>query len=400
MKIKLSAVKKIMMHLSNQSLMIQLLALFVISSILIQLASLSLGFEKSFTIFLDPGNFNLEVNNSIIGFILLVLGILLSGTIIALITSSLEKTIRAQSLQETHQLLLEAFQTIPTILTRNLVRDLNMQTELRRLNIIDTEVQLELSKDEVIEAVRMYGELRLRKNKNNDSVTLEHFKENRSYGYFENNKSPITIISTQNYSDPGIGHFSYTVAKNLNANYIANEHFSSGSPLKRKQINFSTNEYYTNHNVDSSQELVEFYNDLTTLMGTSKIVINFGTASAERTNHIHVMFGGEKGKEGFDIENRTYDCLDCIKEFYSDLSAQLNTIGKLKVATHDELGNSNKNHLSWAIRKEFNVNVITLSMSLDIIHTDSDKVYFQTMKAVIDAIEKNLLDVPIVSHVN
>jgi F0F1-type ATP synthase delta subunit len=112
------------------------------------------------------------------------------------------------------------------------------------------------------------------------------------------------------------------------------------------------------------------------------------------------MFGGEKGKEGFDIENRTYDCLDCIKEFYSDLSAQLNTIGKLKVATHDELGNSNKNHLSWAIRKEFNVNVITLSMSLDIIHTDSDKVYFQTMKAVIDAIEKNLLDVPIVSHVN
>jgi F0F1-type ATP synthase delta subunit len=267
-----------------------------------------------------------------------------------------------------------------------------MKSELRRLNIIDTEVRLELPRDEVIDAIRMYGGLRLRKNKNNDTIELEHFNENKSYGYCENNKSPITIISTQNYSDPGIGHFSYTVAKNLNANYISNEHFSSGASLKRKQINFSTNEYYTDHTIDSPQELVDFYNDVTSLMSASKIVINFGTASAERTNHIHILFGGEKSQEGFNIANRTFDCLDCIKEFYSDLSAQLNTIGELKVATHDELGNSNNDHLSLAIRKEFNTNIITLNISLNIIHSDSDKVYFQTMKAVIDAIENNFLE--------
>jgi hypothetical protein len=389
MKIKLSALNKLMMYLSNQSLFVQLLILFAFSSILIQIASLSLGLEKTLTIFLDPGNFDLELNNTVLGFVILALGIILSGTIISLINNGLEKTVRAHTLEKTHNLLIEAFQTIPTILTRNLVRDLNIQSELRRLNIIDTEVRLELPRDEVIDAIRMYGKLRLRKNKNDDSIVLEHFNENRSYGYYENNNSPLTIISTQNYSDPGIGHFSYTIAKNLGANYISNEYFSSGSLLKRKQINFSTNEYYTNHNMNAPEELVQFYTDVSALMSTSKVVINFATASAERANHIHVMFGGEKGKQGFEIENRTIDSLDSIKDFYNDLSDQMKTIGELNVVTHDELGNSNKNHLSWAIRKEFNIDVITLSMSLNILHSDSDVLYFKSIKALCEAIEKH-----------
>lgn len=389
MKIKLSALNKLMMHLSNQSLFVQLLILFAFSSILIQIASLSLGLEKTLTIFLDPGNFDLELNNTVLGFAILALGILLSGTIISLINNGLEKTVRAHALEKTHNLLIEAFQTIPTILTRNLVRDLKIESELRRLNIIDTEVRLELPRDEVIDAIRMYGKLRLRKNKNNDSIVLEHFNENRSYGYYENNNSPITIISTQNYSDPGIGHFSYTIAKNLGVNYISNEYFSSGSLLKRKQINFSTNEYYTNHNISAPEELVQFYTDVSALMSTSKVVINFGTASAERTNHIHVMFGGEKGTQGFEIENRTIDSLDSIKDFYNDLSDQLKTIGEVNIVTHDELGNNNKNHLSWAIRKEFKIDVITISTSLKILHSDPDDLYFKTVNSLINSIKKN-----------
>lgn len=56
-----------------------------------------------------------------------------------------------------------------------------------------------------------------------DRYLLEHYPVNRRYGYFVNRGSKVTIVSTSNKSELGIGNFSYYLAKFAGFNYISKD---------------------------------------------------------------------------------------------------------------------------------------------------------------------------------
>jgi hypothetical protein len=200
------------------------------------------------------------------------------------------------------------------------------------------------------------------------------------------------MISTQNYSDAGIGHFVATLSENLNTNYISNELFSSGALLKERQLNFAINEKYLDFSHSDKEPFNQWLDDLKELINISDTVFYMGTANDKKNSEhdVHLLFGGKKGQSGFDVENPLYNDLNRLEKFYIGLKHDLNELG-FKVGTHEEFGNTNKKHLSQAIHNNFNKNVVVIYVSTKILLLEEDELYYKTVLAFVNNIKKYLM---------
>lgn len=366
---------------------IQILIFILMSALLISMFTALFGFETSMKVFLDPGNFDASVGNTlIIELILLLSGILLSGLIVGSIVNGFEKLTKDAELYDTHQLIKEAFETISSIQTRKLLKELDINSKRRLLDLLEAEIRLEITKDDIVNAIKTFGQSRLRMLKNSKDIVIEDFDANTEYGCLVNNDSKITIISTQNYSDAGIGHFSSTLAHNIKANYISNEFFSTGAPLKSKHINFANNDSYQNFSEESEIGVINsFKSDLKELVKQSSLIVYMGTSNDLRPNHIHVLFGGELGDTSVYVKNPTYNDSEKLAQGIEKLKTELAQLS-FNVATHEEFANVKSIHLSQGIHKESGVNVLTIYVSTQILWSDKDSEYFKVMKTLIDFI--------------
>lgn len=350
----------------------------------------SLGF--GILIFIDPGNYaNAFDAYPVIGMIEAIIGILFSGALISSITTSFIQWTENTRLKSLHELIEEAFQTHSSIKIRKLLEELHLNVESRNLSIIDAEIRLEIARDDIVKTIRQYRSSRLRRIKNDDTVVIENFGGNTEYGTYQNNNSDITIISTQSYSDAGIGHFTNGLAQSLDANYISNEFYSTGAPLKKLQLNFANNErYLTFQTPNETDALGKFKQDIISLSHLSDLFIYMGTSNGEREHDIHLLFGGAKGEIGFSLANTSYRDTTLLKNFYDVLHHQLTALG-LKVATHEEFDNTSDIHLSQAIARQLNKNVLTIYVSTKILWGDEEG-YYKVLSILRDSIKNQLLE--------
>ena len=232
---------------------IQLLVLIVSSYlIIIMFGFLNNSNSDSFKYFIDPSSIiDLEESNQaatrIVIIIESIIGICLTGGIISIITSLVLEITEQKRLTNIYLLIKRAFKYQSKINTRTLIKKLGITANSRSFYLHELEVALDLDRADITKVISNSRDLRLKIQKQDERILIEEFPGNTSYGsliYRESNYSGIVIVSTQNTSDNGIGHFTRTIADCLNAHYISNEYYSSGSLLEEKQINFATNEFY------------------------------------------------------------------------------------------------------------------------------------------------------------
>jgi hypothetical protein len=325
-----------------------------------------------------------------LGILEIIVGIILSSALISAITSAVIQWTEKARIHEVHHIIKDAFEGHSLIRVRKLLKENNLKARRKNLLLTEAELRLEIPKEDIIQAIQTFKGLRLRMLKVDKSIIIEDFEENTQYGVYKNQNSKTTIISTQNYSEAGIGHFAYTLNQNLNSNYISNEFYSSGALLKEKQINFSANENYLDFSHSNKEVFNKWLDDIKEVSTISDTVFYIGTASDKWENDVHLLFGGKKGQNGFDVENPIYEDLGKLEKFYNGLKLDLDELG-FNVGTHQSFGNTNKKHLSQAIHNNFNKNVVVLYISTKILWLEEDELYYKTIIAFVNNIKKYLL---------
>ena len=384
----INSIKKLL----KLSLYMQLILLFLISIILIFIFSNILNsVDVGIGLFFDPTTYS-EVlkTHPILGMIEIFIGIILSSALISAITAAVMQWTEKARLHEVHHIIKDAFEGHSLIRVRKLLKENNLISKRKELLFPEAEIRLELPKEDIIQAIKMFEGFRLRMLKKDKSIVIENFLQNTQYGGYENNNSKISIVATQNYSEAGVGHFAYTLAQNLNANYISNEFFSSGALLKEKQINFSASEKYLDFSKSDKEVFNQWLGDIEEITTISDTVFYIGTSSDKWDNDIHLLFGGKKGQNGFDVENPIYNDVEKLEKFYNGLKVDLNELG-FNVGTHQNFGNTNKKHLSQALHNNFNVNVVVLYISTKILWLEEDELYYKTIINIVNNIKKYLL---------
>lgn len=229
----------ILQSFASQGFLVQLIILLGCSvSIILVFALLFRSIRDSLHLFLDTGSLtNIPSSKKVLlGLVETFFGIMLIGAISSTITSGILQKAERNRLLSLHGTIKEAFDVHPLIATRKLVTKLELPARLRAIDISEAEIRLEVARDDLVKAIQTFGALRLRWMRESGHTVIEEFQTNRSYGALINRHSPITIVATQNYSDAGIGHFAATLANSLHANYISNEFYSTGAPLKSHQL--------------------------------------------------------------------------------------------------------------------------------------------------------------------
>jgi voltage-gated potassium channel len=114
--------------------------------------------------------------------------------------------------------------------TSKAAKHLNKQISYRFSSIDTLQARLVLSNDELFESIRECPNLRFRAMKSKEDLKyadvqiVEFFELNTTYGYRETGKdSNIHLINPIGAIERGISHFSYSLFRNLNVNFIARE---------------------------------------------------------------------------------------------------------------------------------------------------------------------------------
>ena len=346
--------------------------------------------KKSLNLLIDPGSVaDIEGKRHIfLGIIEILFGIIIVGTIASLITNQIIETSEEIRIKKIHAILKESFETNSLIKTRKLLNENHIEARRRMFNLTEAEVRLEIGKEDLVKAIRQNGKSRLRMLKTDDQVYIEDFETNTEYGNCKDRNSSLTIISTQNYSDAGVGHFASTLAKNLNANYISNEFFSSGAPLKSRHINFANNNEFINLGKKHPEKspLISFMNDIDKINKKTKLYIYIGTSNSENNYDLYCLFGGDKNND-FNVAKSTYSDLQTLQAAFNQLNKDFSVLD-LKCATHKEDGDIKKNHLSLQLHNVYKKNVINLQVSTKILWIDDEQTYYKSLIAILNAIKQ------------
>jgi hypothetical protein len=332
--------------------------------------------------------------------IMVLLGVLIVGLPIGIITGSfiqeIQESKKNEILRKRSNIIINAFKQEQKIAIRTLIKKLDLPSERKALDIDFAMARLEYSEGEIFEASRYSKSLRTRACKQTmestyeDNLVLESFPVNTTYGSFIDRESNIHVISTQSVGDMAIGHFSRIIAAALNANYYSNEFFSSAELFEERQINFAANKFYNSTNKENIPKVLnEWMETLSANIKANDLVIYLGTASATRTPYYHILCGGKKGNEDFlDIENPTINNIDDFVKFYNTLTENMDKIN-LPITGHSEFGNTNENHLMQVIRNKNQANVIGIFVSVKLLQFTPLDNYYKAIHSIVSAVNKN-----------
>lgn len=346
------------------------------------------SYELSLFLLLDPGSLpNLNSSQKMaIGIVQVIIGITLISGIVSVLTNQLFDFSAKHRLREEYNIIKQAFETQSISITRKFIEKNGIKARLRYLNLENAEARLEIGKEDIIKAIRIFGNIRIRHIRTTKELVIEDFQANTDYGSFIDRQSPITIIATQNYSDATVGHFAATLADTLDCNYLSNEFFSTGAPLKARHINFGKNPAFINFNVNGKTPLDQFIEDIREIDEHTKLYIYINTGSDTRENDLHVLFRGES-EYPFQSQNATYSNLNFLKTVYEELHTDFEKLG-YKAGTHEELPFKNPESLSNALHDYFNKDVLVFCISTKILWNQEEIKYYEAMLAIISAIKK------------
>ena len=333
--------------------------------------------------------------------IMTVIGVLIIGLPLGIITggfiSEIQDAKKNITLRKNADMIIKAFSREAKIKIRTYVNELKLPSQARWIDMDHMSAKLQFAPNEIYEIVRSSKELRIRACKQNkdaifeDNLIVEYFPANEIFGVKFLRNSNTHIIATQNYSDPGIGHYSQMIAETLQANYYSNEYFSSGDMIPEKRINFSSNPEYLSESPSKEKAFEEWKNTIFKNISKNDLVVYIGTAGAHNVGDFHIICGGPKGDYEYQtIEHPTFTDINTVNIFYNNLKNEFSSIG-ISVVKQNCFPNTDKKHCSRAIRSRIGTDVITIYVNTDFLQFADATLYYQSINILTKEIEKTLV---------
>ncbi len=266
----------------------------------------------------------------------------------------------------------------------------------RAIDMITLKSRLQISEEDIFEAIQRQSGLRVRYKKNTkyerfaNTLVLEHFDLNRSYGCYINRAAEIAIVSPMSHAEHAIGHFTAHLARYIEADYVSNEMYGEDDDLNVDYaFSFSHNNAYTHEHAQGvPKAFLDFKSDLSQIIEPHEMVFIF-KSSTSRNEDFNIHFGGITDKEGFEAigETCTVRNLLLLEKFYEKLSRnfakeELN----YTFVTHKQFNNTKSDSLHQYLAKSTLANVVTVYINTDLIEWSDNETYYRIIKVLGDTI--------------
>jgi len=270
-----------------------------------------------------------------------------------------------------------------------------------------------LSESELFECVREAKNLRFRalKSDPNSNISdlriVESFQSNCSYGYRKfNNQSKIVVINAIGHNERGISHLAYTLANNLNVNFIAREFYLSNALGNDIGGNSSKEyeKYVLNEHEDINPILVDFLEDIDSFRQDTFFVVLSSAASGRKD--LIFEYGNTPETQDWVQGVTTLDSQALLEEVTQEVMSAMTEIeytGPNQITTKTSLsvdfnsiGHNKNNSLHRLIRERTGANVISLYVNIKIL-TGPDNLYYSTsigLAKIIERLEKKMHPTP------
>lgn len=297
----------------------------------------------------DPGGFAdtppVTMIGRIIASIIGILGIAIfavpAGLIGAGFSEAMENELHKEDVADNIEKLHKAFE-------RKLDRPTGFQVVPQYLSICDIQARMGMKTDDIFDAVESSEDFRLINlattqtidEHPQDSLAIEHCIVNRPYGYFIDRNSKITIVSPSSLVDACIGNFSYYLALIGGFNYISRE---------IGELRPYTSYYTFGDRYNHEENLPLYMEDLEKLTSregswTLTSLVASGANEPSYPTIFHFGIGGKKGDESFEGENLVVKDTKSYREFYEDLTAELESKFDMK-SDHQRYHNTSVSNL-------------------------------------------------------
>ena len=199
-----------------------------------------------------------------------VMGLFLIGLPSAFVTGSfvaeLQGVNELKRLRGVEGSLIRSIDVVNPIAVREYCAREGLAVRARERTLDDLQYRMDIAVDDVKKIASAFKTIKVRSIKDPSSgssrISIEHLAVNRTYGSFKYRRGARLMIATQNPGEPGLNHFTETLAINCDSSLIANQLFSSGALRSELRQNFVKADYYSDRRAPAPQELKEFVGDI------------------------------------------------------------------------------------------------------------------------------------------
>ncbi len=312
-----------------------------------------------------------------------------SGIISAGFVQEIHRNTRLESAYTNAARIRKAFQT-----SANKIR--NVSTFHRAIDMITLKSRLQISEEDIFEAIQRQSGLRVRYKKNTkyerfaNTLVLEYFELNRSYGCYINRSSDIAVVSPMSYAEHAIGHFTAHLAKYIEADYVSNEMYGENDDLNVDYaFSFSRNHAYTvEHPQGVPKAFLDFKNDLIQVIEPHEMVFIFKSFTS-RNEDFNIHFGGVPQDEPTKINQSqcTVRNLVLLENFYEKLHKNFTKEGfNYSFVMHKHFDNTKPDSLHQYLTKSTHASVVTIYVNTDLIEWSEDENYYKIIQVLGDTI--------------
>jgi voltage-gated potassium channel len=266
----------------------------------------------------------------------------------------------------------------------------------RAIDMITLKSRLQLSEEDIFEAIQRQAGLRVRYKKNTkherfaNTLVLEYFELNRSYGCYINRSAEVAIISPMSHAEHAIGHFTAHLAKYIEADYVSNEMYGENDDLNVDYaFSFSRNHAYTlEHPQGVPKAFLDFKSDLKQVIEPHEMVFIF-KSSTSRNEDFNIHFGGKLNEEGFKVEDAqcTVRNVLMLENFYEKLRKNFEKEDfNYSFAMHKHFDNTKPDSLHQYLAKTTHASVVTIYVNTDLIEWSDDETYYRIIRILGDTI--------------
>ena len=262
----------------------------------------------------------------------------------------------------------------------------------KNISVGDLQMELGLSETEIIKAVDMSKNLRLKNlaaaissGPKTDMIVVNQFYVNNRYGCHIDRESSVTIVNPLGRGDNGLSYFDWHIAQIGGFNYVSNELFSRTHPDVNSRCNF-----YTTTESEGNPAFDAFINDITA--GNTKndwIVIIAGEQIVKNSPYdFHFELGGERGETSFDFDGCIPWDSVVLKRLYEDFSETMERYLSMKTDLHQIQPKVAKHNLARYLKTKTEANVLLLTVSYDLMVFNKE--VYQAIIKVAEVLNRNL----------
>ena len=249
---------------------------------------------------------------------------------------------------------------------------------LRKMTVVDLSMDLSISEEDVIKAVKTSKKLRIKNlalAQDNDCMPDKLFvdfiegkvSEFTKYGICVNRSSNVTIVCPKGFSCAGLSFFAWHLAQLGGFNYVGNEYYRDNTINEKYRCNFFTIHEDINTNYDGFKQYLDDIHKFTQNTSTEPwcIVINGIYNHLNYDSDFDLYVGGKKDKDTnlIDVQNPTINNITAMQNFYNEFSQS--TVEKDNVNIKATL------HTVFAPMDNSNAKVINIARRL---HNDNKKI--------------------------